>query len=353
MQPKPDTGRFRRALWRHLVSADDAQLATLLGVWREVGLPALPAFYEVISMLLVRDGDRWLDRGEEVIRQLGLDLDEVDGALHRYVTGDTAGGLAALRACRERRNPGRKVVFWHMFLETRENRLRQPAPPAPEVDLFQYWDRDPPPDVAAEMEKWSRVPTLRSYRRFDEAEARQYLADRHGAELVRAYDAAWHAAMKSDLFRIAYLLDHGGLYMDCDMRQVERTAEFVAAMNTPLQLTVQTHRPTCGVTNCVMHARPNHPLMARFLERCVRNILDENLRNPLQATGPAALSAMIDQMLRDRDGAAVLLRSTSVSLTELHRRLATNFGASYKKTSKSWQRALGTSGRAGDAGRGA
>ena len=81
---------------------------------------------------------------------------------------------------------------------------------------MQFWDSpSAPSDVTHFMGGWANHPSY-AYDRFTDERARQYLVDHFGPSLVEAYDYSHHAAMKSDIFRLAYLYHDGGIWVDAD-----------------------------------------------------------------------------------------------------------------------------------------
>lgn len=91
---------------------------------------------------------------------------------------------------------------------------------APAV-LVQFWDTpgDVPRDVAACVASWDRlmddVPGLARVM-FDDDTARQFIRDELSAEHAAVFNACRHPAMRCDYFRLCFLLQHGGLYVDAD-----------------------------------------------------------------------------------------------------------------------------------------
>ncbi len=81
--------------------------------------------------------------------------------------------------------------------------------------ILQFWDQAvPPADVLASLDSWHQAG--RRLVRFSDAEARQWLAEAYGQEVLAPYLHCHHPAMRSDLFRLAWLLRQGGLYVDAD-----------------------------------------------------------------------------------------------------------------------------------------
>lgn len=84
---------------------------------------------------------------------------------------------------------------------------------------MQFWDDLDrlPDDVRACIETW-RVIEEQGVERllFDKHQAREFISRRLGPRYSQAYDKCYHPAMKSDYFRLCYILVEGGCYIDTD-----------------------------------------------------------------------------------------------------------------------------------------
>ncbi len=85
--------------------------------------------------------------------------------------------------------------------------------------LMQYW-HDPvsvPPDVRECMDSWSRLRdegfVLRT---FGDSSASDYIWNQYGPREQAAFARCRHPAMRSDYFRMCFVLAEGGLYVDAD-----------------------------------------------------------------------------------------------------------------------------------------
>ncbi|MFE1384258.1 glycosyltransferase family 32 protein [Streptomyces sp. NPDC058740] len=93
-----------------------------------------------------------------------------------------------------------------------------PTAPVPRV-IVQFWD-DPhsiPPDVSQCMRSWSALES-QGFRRevYGDDSARAFIRSAHTPAHVAAFDACPHPAMRSDYFRLCYLAQRGGFYVDAD-----------------------------------------------------------------------------------------------------------------------------------------
>lgn len=84
--------------------------------------------------------------------------------------------------------------------------------------LVQYWDDiNIPSDVQRCLDSWRALDELGFERLiYDKLQARAFI-ERHFSDVhLRAFDSCTHPAMRSDYFRLCFLLLNGGLYVDAD-----------------------------------------------------------------------------------------------------------------------------------------
>lgn len=200
------------------------------------------------------------------------------------------------RASRRRRIPRTLVRFWH------------------EPD-------DVPADVRACLDSWN---VLReegfAFRMFGDESAGQYIAERYGSRERAAFALCRHPAMRSDYFRLCFVLAEGGLYVDAD--DVLRGGAWqdvcrdVALQVQPLCYDVpgggmlpasdisRPDLPTAGrifyVNNNPLAAPAGHPVLKRALARATSRLLDGGHRPEIQSTtGPGNLSAALAAHARE------------------------------------------------------
>ncbi|NDW07177.1 glycosyltransferase [Jiella pacifica] len=84
--------------------------------------------------------------------------------------------------------------------------------------IVQFWDsRTLPGDVERCCRTWKAVAQRGfHYSLFNEEDAEDWLARTYGSEVSARFRRAGHPAMKADLFRIFYLYENGGIYIDAD-----------------------------------------------------------------------------------------------------------------------------------------
>jgi hypothetical protein len=87
--------------------------------------------------------------------------------------------------------------------------------------LVQFWhdSRRIPRDVRQCLDTWdplTRQPFDFVRVLFDDTEARKFIARTYSGRHLAAFDRCLHPAMRSDYFRLCYILRRGGFYVDAD-----------------------------------------------------------------------------------------------------------------------------------------
>ena len=129
--------------------------------------------------------------------------------------------------------------------------------------LIQYWDQPEPPAALLErMEGWRQKHPGWTYRRYDRVASARFMRSIYGTALEEAFLDVRLPAMQADVFRIAFLLAFGGLWVDAAttcLSPVETWLDFQA----PLLLLRRSHQQHPQVCNGLIHAlAPRHPLLA-------------------------------------------------------------------------------------------
>ena len=183
--------------------------------------------------------------------------------------------------------------------------------------LAQFWDdaSSVPDDVQACLDSWAPLE-IAGFERvlFDDASARRFIEERFSTRHVLAFDRCRHPAMRADYFRLCFILQVGGLYVDADDEYMGGDVESLVAGD---QLRLQalcydiasdsmvdvTHaledNATEGrifyVNNNPLIAASGHPIIAGALERSTALLLDmDDANRDIQSlTGPGNLTASL------------------------------------------------------------
>jgi mannosyltransferase OCH1-like enzyme len=168
--------------------------------------------------------------------------------------------------------------------------------------ILQFWDQETiPADVQDCMTSWRGIPNF-DHVIFDDIRAREFIRVECEARHLEAYDLCNHPAMKSDLFRLAYLYRQGGVYIDADDTYEGsninplfdedglfrlRSVSFKTAASDP---------PAVIYNNNPIFCVANDEILRKALERATMIMLSLGKRdfyNMLVITGPLNLSIAV------------------------------------------------------------
>ncbi len=266
---------------------------------------------------------RWLDRDLSGRRLRGEPLkltQTLPGQLLNELVLDEA-LLAALReigrcGAAERIEPLLQVIrrdgdpappAIYLLLALREAGALDPGPaadpraasPIPRR-IMQFWPHAASwPRAEEAMERWRRAHADYGYVRFDRRGAARYLASRGLSDAAAAFARAIDADQASDIFRLAYLLQEGGWFVDhatgCQGRLDALGGEGAAFVGY--------QEPFANLGVALMASVPGEPVIARALELAVAAILRGDGDIVWLSTGPGLLSrAFADVLARQAEG---------------------------------------------------
>jgi mannosyltransferase OCH1-like enzyme len=168
--------------------------------------------------------------------------------------------------------------------------------------ILQFWDQVTiPADIQNCMASWRAIPNF-EHVLFDEGRAREFIRMQYDARHLEAYDLCNHPAMKSDLFRLAYLYRHGGVYIDADdsyegssMNQSFGEGGLFRLRSVSFK-TIPSDPPAVIYNNNPIFCVANDEILRKALERATMIMLSLGKRkfyNMLVITGPLNLSIAV------------------------------------------------------------
>ncbi len=160
--------------------------------------------------------------------------------------------------------------------------------------LIQYWDQPEPPAALLErMEGWRQKHPGWTYRRYDRVASARFMRSIYGTALEEAFLDVRLPAMQADVFRIAFLLAFGGLWVDAAttcFSPVETWLDFQA----PLLLLRRSHQHYPQVCNGLIHAlAPRHPLLAAAWQSMESSLLTRTGVKVYRSFGPGLLRDLL------------------------------------------------------------
>ena len=199
------------------------------------------------------------------------------------------------------------------------------------VNLIQFWDASTPPEIEAGRIAWAGVAPGR-HRMFDDRTATDALSTLYGAEMARLYRRLWHPAVKSDVFRMAWIVAKGGAYVDADTRPLKGSGAFLKrAANTCFAVS-SSNLPKCVTLNHFIGGAVQEPLWTAYLEHVLRRIGSRDAGPIYMLTGPGALT----QFLYDNRDAAFVEPLRLLPTRTARKTLLKQIDAPYKNTARSW-----------------
>lgn len=204
--------------------------------------------------------------------------------------------------------------------------LTEPRPASPPEDshpkaprlLVQFWDDASavPDDVRSCLNSWASLDDAGFERTlFDDTSAQRFIEVHFSSRHAQAFTRCAHPAMRADYFRLCFMLEVGGVYVDADDEyQGTDLAPLVDSHVLHLQAmcydvpsdsminVAEAVEDGSGaadrifyVNNNPLIAGPRHPLIAKALERSTALLLASNAANrDIQSlTGPGNLTASL------------------------------------------------------------
>jgi len=212
--------------------------------------------------------------------------------------------------------------------------------------ILQFWDQETiPPDVHDCMATWRAIPDF-EHVIFDDVRAREFINAECEPRHLEAYDLCNHPAMKSDLFRLAFLYRRGGMYIDADDiyegRNIQRlfdgdglfrlrSASFTRGASEP---------PSTIYNNNPIFCVANDEILRKALERATSIMLSLGKReyyNMLVITGPLNLSIAVYATALDCIAQGTDFRfHPIIGWDDISRK---NPKMEYQKTTRNWRNA--------------
>lgn len=147
--------------------------------------------------------------------------------------------------------------------------------------LMQFWNATTlPDDIYPLVQSWSANSGLDTVV-YDEDAAREYIRALYGSEILELFDICALPAMKSDFFRMLYILEKGGWYADCSIECLTPPAFETASCDL-----IVYRRWHGGINNGLFAARPQSQAIKEMVNVAIENIRNRRGNSVFEATGP-------------------------------------------------------------------
>jgi tetratricopeptide (TPR) repeat protein len=153
--------------------------------------------------------------------------------------------------------------------------------------IGQFWDNpDPPADLRELSGSWRALNPGHRHSLFNDATAEAYLVAHFPAPVAIAYRRCPDATTKADLFRLAFLVQDGGVWADMDDRCLAPLSDLIPAATEAFFW----QEPTGHLCNNLIAAIPRHPVLQFALVTAVNAINRGDRDKVWMLTGPGLLS---------------------------------------------------------------
>ncbi len=207
--------------------------------------------------------------------------------------------------------------------------------------IMQFWDNpQPPDDVATAITTWSDVNPEFSHILFSNDTAKVFLESHYGSEFVALFDYCHHPAMKSDFFRLAYLSEFGGIYVDADEISNDPLINLLAA-HPERDLFLCLAPDAFFTSNGFIACTPRHPIILKTFQNAasdLKSAMDRNIKPDIwRTTGPGQLTLTVAEAMLDA-GSDSPIHSTGFLYWHTRGRFSQMREFEYKKTiSGNWR----------------
>jgi len=201
--------------------------------------------------------------------------------------------------------------------------------------IMQYWDMaEVPADVEALMRSWRQLHPGVSILLHNDTTARDFLAAEFPPGVLQAYVRAVEPAQKADIFRLAWLERHGGIYVDADNRCLQPVSTLL-----PAGATLVLYQEDLGtVANDFIAVVPGHPVISWALATAVTTLNRGDTDLVWLATGPGLMTRAVAQAVAAASSTAaavppgLYVHSRQAMLNVMAR----NCMVAYRATTRNW-----------------
>ena len=181
------------------------------------------------------------------------------------------------------------------------------------LPLLQYWNEAKPPvAVADRMEKCKNLNPGWNYLRFNRCTASDFLAHTYGCDIAAAFLDIRLPAMQADVFRVAFLLHCGGLWIDAATSLLLPVESWMDRRHS-FQMLRRSHQEHPKISSGLIYAsRPGLPLLKAAWGEMVSKLLSRSGTKVYRDFGPG----LFRDLLASRPNLALGLHVVPESLLD-------------------------------------
>lgn len=161
------------------------------------------------------------------------------------------------------------------------------------IEIIQYWaDSEVPHDIKLLTDSWKDTNKNYKHLIFNKKDAINFIKNNFEKDIYKAFIEVQLPAMQADIFRVAYILKKGGLYVDCATKCLQ-PIENILNKDSKLILMRKWHG---GIWNGFIYSKePNNSILKIIWNEIKNNILLKKEGNILELTGPRLFQEILQK----------------------------------------------------------
>jgi hypothetical protein len=160
------------------------------------------------------------------------------------------------------------------------------------TQIVQFWRGKVPSDIIPLVDTWKTLNPDSSYILFDDQSAEDFMRQQFSAKLHEAFCKITIPAMKSDVFRVAYVLVKGGLYVDCATKCLRPVRDWISE-DTPVMVMQKNNG---FIWNGFIYAKAENPYLGQIWKTIEKNLINYEEGNIWALTGPGVFIAEYNKL---------------------------------------------------------
>ena len=216
---------------------------------------------------------------------------------------------------------------------------------------FQYWSQgEPPEDVKELTSMWNALfaeLAIPPVRLFDRSEAFSFISE-HAPELLHAFNSAFHYAIESDIFRIAFAFHNDCIYVDADCCPKSHTRKLICNFSSNKRTTLCFRWFAPWITNSFFMTPAQSPFFRRIIEATQGYSFtgkEKTRKEIFGSFGPARFNEILKTFMAPEScpkfsenyGHLTTSEEWELSFVNCHHAFSEgHFSLDYKKTNNNW-----------------
>lgn len=179
-----------------------------------------------------------------------------------------------------------------------EKMIQNAALTIPKQIVLFWHEKTPPVEVQKSIEQIRQCHSDYQVELFNEQSAGEFVQQYYGEDLYHLYERRCvHPSMKSDLFRMCYLAQKGGIYVDVDIDCHHCLEEIFNTYIFDCFLLFSKGQPCC-IDNDFIACQSRNPVILAIIDKIKENLTAErSFSSVWECTGPGAVSMVILELL--------------------------------------------------------